>query len=88
MKDYIKLLRVKHYIKNILIFIPAFFGGVIFDKNKIIQGILGFIAFSMVSSMIYIFNDLRDIENDRKHPTKKIDRWQAVELNPYRGLVV
>ena len=43
----------------------------IFDKNKIIQGILGFIAFSMVSSMIYIFNDLRDIENDRKHPTKK-----------------
>lgn len=54
MKDYIKLLRVKHYIKNILIFIPAFFGGVIFDKNKIIQGILGFIAFSMVSSMIYI----------------------------------
>ena len=59
MKDYIKLLRVKHYIKNI--FIPAFFGGVIFDKNKIIQGILGFIAFSMVSSMIYIFNDLRDI---------------------------
>ena len=86
MKDYIKLLRVKHYIKNILIFIPAFFGGVIFDKNKIIQGILGFIAFSMVSSMIYIFNDLRDIENDRNHPTKKNRPLASGRIKPIQGI--
>lgn len=71
MKDYIKLLRVKHYIKNILIFMPMFFAGNIFDVDAIMQGVLGFITFCVVSSGVYILNDLKDIDKDRNHITKK-----------------
>ena len=71
MKKYIKLLRVKHYIKNLLVFVPLFFSKQIFDSGKIVNAILGFISFSMISSAIYIINDYRDIEKDRNHPVKK-----------------
>lgn len=48
-----------------------FFGGMIFDRNKIRGGMLGLISFCLISSTVYILNDLRDIDKDRKHPTKK-----------------
>lgn len=70
-KNIFKLLRIKHYIKNLLIFIPMFFGGVLFDINKIRVAFLGFITFSLVSSIIYIINDYKDIEKDKMHPNKK-----------------
>ncbi len=71
MKNFFKLIRVKHYVKNCLVFLPMFFGGVFFEKERIINAILGFIAFSTLSSVVYIINDIKDIEKDRKHETKK-----------------
>ena len=71
MKHFFKLTRVKHYVKNCLVFLPMFFGGVFFEKERIINAILGFIAFSTLSSVVYIINDIKDIEKDRKHETKK-----------------
>lgn len=88
MKECIKLLRVKHYIKNLLIFIPMFFGGVIFNKDKLLCGILGFIVFCMVSSAIYVINDLQDIEKDRKHPTKKNRPLASGKIKPQQGIVL
>ncbi len=70
MKNYIKLMRVKHYIKNFLIFLPLFFNGTFFS-NSIIKAIIGFFAFCLLSSCIYINNDINDIDVDRKHPIKK-----------------
>lgn len=67
---YLELIRVKHWIKNILVFIPMVCASAI-SKNNIITTILGFIAFSFLSSTIYIINDIRDIEEDKKHPRKK-----------------
>ena len=71
MVDFIKLIRLKHSIKNILIFLPLFFSGLIFDLNLFTKTLFGFICFTMVASCIYIINDLNDYELDRKHPTKK-----------------
>lgn len=88
MKKYIKLLRMKHYIKNLIIFVPMFFGGVIFDINKLKFGIVGFLIFSVTSSAIYILNDLRDIENDRMHPTKKNRPLASGTIKPYQGIIV
>lgn len=68
--NYIKLIRVKHWIKNLLIMIPAFFGGVILEPEIIITLLLGFLIFSFCSSAIYVINDLCDIEKDRQHPIK------------------
>lgn len=69
--EYLKLLRVKHYIKNLLVFIPIFFAGEFFQFSKLGILILGFVSFCLVSSAIYILNDIKDVEKDRRHPTKK-----------------
>jgi len=67
----IQLIRVKHWVKNLFIFIPAFFAGVLFDPENIVPLLIGFACFSLVASAIYVVNDYRDIEQDRNHPEKK-----------------
>lgn len=67
---YIKLLRPKDWAKNLFLFIPLFFAGEFTNVEKILQLLLGFVAFSAIASSIYIMNDYRDIEDDRKHPKK------------------
>ena len=71
MKYYLKLIRVKHYLKNLLIFFPLFFNGSIMDVTLIIKCLIGFISFCFISSCVYIMNDIKDAENDKKHPIKK-----------------
>jgi 4-hydroxybenzoate polyprenyltransferase len=71
MKQYITLLRPKHWAKNLFLFVPSFFAGKFFELDKI--GLLtgGFLAFSFLASSIYIINDYRDIDDDLKHPEKR-----------------
>ena len=88
LKKYLSLLRVKHYIKNFLIFLPLFFSGQIFDVNKLIRSVLGFMAFCMVSSAIYILNDYRDIDKDKNHPKKKHRPLASGDIKPSVALVI
>jgi len=69
-QQYLQLLRVRHWIKNVIIFIPFFFSAGFFDSSLITATILGFICFSLLSSTVYILNDIRDIEKDRLHNIK------------------
>lgn len=70
MKDYLKLIRIKHWIKNLLIFVPIISAEKL-NYNNIISTIIGFLSFSLMASFIYIINDIRDIEKDKNHPRKK-----------------
>lgn len=70
-KDCLQLLRVKHYIKNFLIFLPLFFGREIFVFSLFRRAFTGFLAFSFASSAIYILNDIQDCDKDRFHPVKR-----------------
>lgn len=70
-RDHIKLLRPKDWAKNLFLFVPSFFAGNFFDVNLIATIALGFLAFSFLASCIYIINDYRDVEDDRKHPVKR-----------------
>jgi len=70
MKYYIKLLRPKDWAKNLFLFVPSFFAGSFFVAAKAGLLLEGFVAFSFFASSIYIINDYRDIEDDRKHPKK------------------
>lgn len=70
MKNYLKLMRVHHYLKNVLIFLPLVFSQNLFDLTLLKKTILGFFAFSILASIVYIVNDIQDVEKDRKHPTK------------------
>lgn len=70
MKYYIKLLRPKDWAKNVFLLVPSFFAGQFFAPSRIPHIVEGFIAFCFFASSIYIINDYRDIEDDRKHPVK------------------
>ncbi len=70
MRQYLKLMRIRHYIKNLLVFAALVCSGQLFHPEKLLPGLLGFAAFCMVSSVVYIINDIRDRDKDRKHPTK------------------
>lgn len=68
---YLKLIRIKHWLKNCLIFVPLFFNKSIQDLDKLLACIIGFVIFSCISSIVYIINDINDIENDKLHEVKK-----------------
>src|ERR1700730_16528521 len=68
---HIKLLKTKDWAKNLFLFIPSFFAERFFDVNNLERLVAGFFAFSFMASCIYIINDYRDIEDDRKHPVKR-----------------
>ena len=70
MRKYIRLLRVHHYVKNLLIFAAAIFSGKFLEHDIFFCAISGFAAFCMAASGIYIINDIRDIDKDRNHPVK------------------
>lgn len=70
MKKYFKLMRVHHYLKNCLLFIPLVCSGKLFDGKRLFAGALGFVAFSVLSSVVYIMNDINDKEKDARHPKK------------------
>ncbi len=50
----LKLIRVKHWIKNMLVFLPALFSGMILTKNVLTHSIIGFLIFSFISSCVYM----------------------------------
>ncbi|HVM88596.1 MAG TPA: UbiA prenyltransferase family protein [Puia sp.] len=70
MRYYIQLLRPKDWAKNLFLFIPSFFAGNFFVSKDILLLFGGFVAFCCFASSVYIINDYRDIEDDRKHPEK------------------
>jgi len=70
----LRLLRVKQYYKNVLIFVGAFFGRMLLDFSLWLILIFGFILACCASSINYIVNDLVDIEKDRAHPEKSKKR--------------
>lgn len=69
--DYIREMRIKHYMKNILIFTPLIFNGKIWNIKIFLITLLGGVSFSLMCSCIYIINDICDIEKDKLHKIKK-----------------
>ena len=70
MKKYLKTLRVQHYMKNGLVCCAPFFSQTLSQPDIIKNIILSILAFSFISSSIYIINDIHDVEKDKRHPTK------------------
>ena len=87
MKDVLKLFRVKHYIKNLLVFVPLFFAGEIFNISLMKYAIVGFVCFCLISSAVYILNDIQDIEKDRLHPKKKNRPLASGRISIKKGIL-
>jgi len=71
MKKLYKLLRVKHYIKNFIIFAPLLFTTKFESITNVSNVLKIFVIFCILASIVYIFNDILDIEADKLHPKKK-----------------
>jgi len=71
MKNYLKLIRIHHWIKNLLIFLPLIFSGQLLNAHLLTTAVLGFFGFCLLSSFVYVLNDIKDLEQDQRHPTKK-----------------
>jgi decaprenyl-phosphate phosphoribosyltransferase len=88
MKHYITLLRPKHWAKNLFLFLPLFFAGKFFEVDKIVLLVSGFFSFSFLASSIYIINDYRDIEDDRKHPEKRFRPLASGAVNKTYSIIL
>ncbi|CAA6802132.1 MAG: UbiA prenyltransferase family protein [uncultured Campylobacterales bacterium] len=70
MREIIKLLRPRQYIKNLFVLAPLLFS-FMFTLQSVTSSILAFALFSLIASSIYILNDIMDVNEDQNHPEKK-----------------
>ena len=71
MKEYLQLLRPLQWIKNAFVFAPAFFSNNLLKWDYFVPTFIVFCSFCLISSSIYCFNDLHDVEADGQHPKKR-----------------
>jgi 4-hydroxybenzoate polyprenyltransferase len=70
MKNYINLLRVHQWLKNLMLLFPPFLGGTLMHMLSLFQFLVPLVSFSFAASALYIVNDLFDLSLDRSHPEK------------------
>jgi 4-hydroxybenzoate polyprenyltransferase len=81
----IKAMRLHQWLKNILIFVPAFTSHK-FNTECIEDATLAFLAFSLLASSVYVVNDMRDVESDRVHPRKRNRPFASGSLSHQQGI--
>jgi len=81
-------MRPRQWLKNGLVFAPLFFDRKVLDLDSLTRAIIAFCLLCLMSSAVYIMNDLIDIENDRQHPKKRYRPLPAGKLNPKIAAVV
>ncbi|MEG8947028.1 decaprenyl-phosphate phosphoribosyltransferase [Rosettibacter firmus] len=68
---YLRLIRITNWLKNIFVFVPLVFSKHLFNLDYFYKAVIAFLIFSFASSLVYVFNDIVDVERDRVHPVKK-----------------
>jgi 4-hydroxybenzoate polyprenyltransferase len=71
LKALIKTMRPRQWTKNGFIFFGLIFDKQLFLPEPFFRTVLGFSLFCLISSAVYLFNDIADVEADRNHPVKK-----------------
>lgn len=77
-----KAMRPKQWTKNIVVFAPLIFDGKLFEPTLLLKTLLAFFLFCLMSSTVYLINDLVDMEKDRQHPTKRHRPLASGQLAP------
>lgn len=81
-------MRPRDWAKNLFLFIPLFFAGKLFSWNIYPMLLLGIVSFSLVASSIYILNDYKDIDDDRKHPEKRHRPLASGAISTQRAIII
>ncbi len=88
LKSAIKLIRPKQWSKNLLVFAALLFTAGFRDPHLVLRAFSAFFAMCMVSSSTYVFNDLADIERDRRHPKKRFRPLASGAISKESGFML
>ena len=78
----IKAARPQQWTKNLIIFAPLIFSRSLFDIPMLMTTAAAFLVFCLLSGALYIFNDIRDLEEDKKHPLKSQRPLASGRISP------
>ena len=82
-------MRPRHWIKNGFVLAPLIFAGAATSLPAVLDALQAVVLFCLASSLAYIINDLRDVEADRNHPRKRIERPLASgEVSPRQAMIL
>jgi 4-hydroxybenzoate polyprenyltransferase len=70
LKQIVLSMRPRQWVKNFMVFPALVFSGNFTDPVAVAVTVGGFVVFCLLSGAVYLYNDLTDVERDRKHPTK------------------
>lgn len=88
MMDIIKLIRVPQWVKNLFVFIPVVYSRNLFHADYLISSIIAFVIFCLLSSVVYVINDIVDAEADRHHPVKKNRPIASGKISNKKGMLI
>jgi 4-hydroxybenzoate polyprenyltransferase len=71
-KHLLQAMRLRQWTKNVFVFFGLIFDKQLFQVDAFLKTLEGFFLFCLISSAVYLFNDIADIEADRQHPKKKL----------------
>lgn len=87
MKSYVKLARPQQWIKNMFLFAPLIFSRHLFEGEFVKTELHAFFVFCLLSSAIYILNDIADRETDSLHPIKRTRPIAAGTISVGKGMI-
>lgn len=83
MRPLLKTMRPRQWIKNLMVYAALVFDGTLENLGpRLLNVTLAFILLCLMSSSVYLMNDLADIESDRQHPTKRKRPLASGQLSP------
>jgi 4-hydroxybenzoate polyprenyltransferase len=85
---YCKQLRLHQWSKNVLVFVPVLMSHQFLDPQAMLNAVLAFICFGLVASSIYLMNDIMDLHQDRRHPTKSRRPFASGAIPVSHGLLL
>ena len=83
----LRTMRPRQWPKNGFVFVALLFDRQVDEADSVLRAVIAFLLLSLMSSAVYIINDLVDIENDRQHPKKRARPLPAGELSPRAAAV-
>jgi decaprenyl-phosphate phosphoribosyltransferase len=85
-RAFIRLARPDQYVKNGFVFLPLIFGHQLFNPDAFFVVLVAFVGFCLASSAVYVFNDFKDVEEDRIHPVKCHRPLASGQISPRQAL--
>ncbi len=83
-----RLLRPQQWLKNVFLFAPLVFSRHLFEPPFLLSAVIAFVVFSLVSSVVYVLNDIADRDADRLHPKKRYRPIASGIIPVWMGIIV